>query len=100
MLYYNALFSPHQRVTATFTPGDVASTWSCTNCRGGRAEVFVSTAGTIQLDATATTAKRVTTETCPSPSHTGKPAKVQPYHSSSRSSHFHYQLPDLHKYCK
>lgn len=92
--YYNPPFFP-QRVTATFTPGDVASTWSCTNCRGGRAEAFVSTAVTTQLDATATTAKRVTTETCPSPSHTGKPAKVQWCPSHSHSFQFHPQFLEV-----
>lgn len=72
-----SVVSPPQPATVTFTPDAVVSTWSCTNCRGGRAEESASTVGTTQLAVTVTTARRATTEICPNRSHTGKRAKVQ-----------------------
>lgn len=52
-----------QPVTVTYTPVAAASTWSYTSYRDAGVEGFVSTADTILPDVTATTVKRVTTET-------------------------------------
>lgn len=70
------LLFPLQRVTATSMPVAVDSTWSCTSCRGGRAEGSAWTAATTLQAATATTARRAFTETWPGRSLTDEPAKV------------------------
>lgn len=77
LICLHSVVFPPQPATATFTPEGVVSTWSSTNCRGGRAEESASTVATTRQVATATIARRATTETCRSPSHTEKPAKVQ-----------------------
>lgn len=68
---------PLQRVTATSMPDAVDSTWSCISCQGGRAEGSAWTAATTLRAATATTARRVFTETWPGRSLTDEPVKVR-----------------------
>ena len=65
-----------QRVIATFTPASVGSIRSCTYCRGGLAEVCVSSVDTTRREDTVTTVRRASTGTPPSPSHTVKLVKV------------------------
>ncbi len=67
---------PLQLATVTCTPDAVVSTWSSTSCRAAGVAASASTVVTTQRDAIATTVKRVTTETWPSPSRTGELAKV------------------------
>lgn len=66
-----------QHVTATSMPDAVDSTWSCISCQGGRAEGSAWTAATTLRAATATTARRVFTETWPGRSLTDEPVKVR-----------------------
>lgn len=56
--------------------GAADSTWSSTSYQGARVEASVSTAATTLLAATATTARRASTETWASLSPTGRLAKV------------------------
>lgn len=85
-----------QPATVTCTPGAVASTWSCTSCQAGEAVASVSTVVTTQRDAIATTARRVTTETWPSPSLTGEPAKVTG-HDRGWMYYWHYLSVHSHQ---
>lgn len=49
--------------TVTYMPAAAASTWSCISYRAAGVEESVSTADTTQLDGTATTVRKATTET-------------------------------------
>lgn len=79
-------------VTVIFMPAAAASTWSCISYQAAEVEESVLTVDTTQLDGTATTVKRATTETWPRPSHTDEHAKVSNHLNLHKFPHILSQL--------